>query len=36
MKSIMATWDEFDEKSKSDKDYEEANLGLMATATSYT
>jgi hypothetical protein len=34
MKSFMATWDESDEKSQSVKDYEEANLGLMATTTS--
>jgi len=27
----MATWDEFDEKAKSDKDEERANLGLVAT-----
>lgn len=29
-KSLMATWDEFDNEEEFDKDYEEANLALMA------
>lgn len=33
-KSLMATWNEYDEKLEFDKDEKEANLDLMATTTS--
>jgi len=32
----MATWDEFDEKAKADRDEEEDNLGLVVTTVSDT